>query len=237
MGGTGLLIYGTLSADRLEPQPVPRTLFDRLLGRTREAGPKVLPMSRRELVQLDVSELAPLIARYRAYLARKLPQPHDATREVLNYLEMDGIPSLYCRGEREAGNDTRWYVQLGFSGCAGMAEVSATVAGHWAAAWIREELPLVRREILEPFGFTPDDDQAFDWPDRFLPVAALGYLRYLPAEERDEEGEVFEVDYAALEHATESAVALRAAGTRYGGPMGDGSCLCQLCDPTFAPLS
>jgi hypothetical protein len=52
---------------------------------------------------------------------------------------MDGIPSLYCWGEREAGSDTRSYVQLGFSGCAGMAEVSATVAGHWAAAWIREE--------------------------------------------------------------------------------------------------
>jgi hypothetical protein len=65
MGGTGLLIVGTLSATRPAPRPVPRTFIDRLLGRTRTTGPRVRRTVQSELISLDASELAPLLARYR----------------------------------------------------------------------------------------------------------------------------------------------------------------------------
>jgi hypothetical protein len=237
MGGTALLIFGTVSPERLAPRPVPRNLLDRLLGRTRRVGPKITPRGQLGLSQLDASELAPLIARYRAYLARRLPQPHEATRQVLDYLELGRIPSLYCRGDRDPGDDLRWYIQLGFSGCAGMAEVSATVAYHWAIAWIRQELPVVQREIFDPFGFQADAVQPFEDFDRFLPVAALGYLRYLVPEEREADGGAFEVDYAVVDGAVENAETLLAeAGGRHAGLLADGPCRCQLCEPGFAPL-
>jgi hypothetical protein len=95
MGGTALLIYGDLSPDRLRPRPLPRTWLDRLLGRTRERGPRVMPYGRdRELVQVDAAELAPLVARFRAFLARAVPEPHDASKQVLEYLDIEDIPSL-----------------------------------------------------------------------------------------------------------------------------------------------
>jgi hypothetical protein len=72
--------------------------------------------------------LEPLAARFRAFLAREIPTPHDASTQTLDYLDIKGIPSLYLRGEREKGGEPEWYVQLGFSGCAGMAEVSAAAA-------------------------------------------------------------------------------------------------------------
>jgi hypothetical protein len=238
VGGTAFLIYGTLSPERLAPAPVPRTLLDRLLRRTRYSTPRVTPMGRRELTTVEARELEPLITRYRAYLARKLPHPHEASRQVLEYLELDRIPSLYLRGEREAGSEPRWYVQLGFSGCSGMAEVSAAVGYHWAAAWVRDELPEIQREILAPFGFQADLAQVFEDPDRFLPVAALGYLRYLLPEDREEDGGSFEVDYAVLDDAVENAATILAdANRRHAALLGDGRCRCQLCEPDFVPLA
>lgn len=110
MGGTGLLIYGTLAPERLVPRPLPRTLFDRLLGQTRHVAPKVTPHGGGgERIQLDAAELVPLIPRFRDFLARKLSQPNEASRQVLEYLELKNIPSLYLRGEREPGHEPEWY--------------------------------------------------------------------------------------------------------------------------------
>ena len=236
MGGTAVLIHGTVSAERLAPRPVPRTLLDRVLGRTRQVGPRLRPMGRRELVEVDAADLAPLIARYRDYLARKLPDPHEATRQVLECLELDRIPSLYVRGEREGGAEPSWYVQLGFSGCAGMAEVSAVVAGHWAAAWLEEEMPRVEREILVPFGFMPAETQTFDWPDRFLPVAELGYLRYVPPEEREADGVALEMDHAVVDAVEDAETRLAEISRRHAALIEAGRCHCQLCNPAYMPL-
>jgi hypothetical protein len=232
------LIYGTLATERLAPRPVPRTWLDKLLGRTRTTGPSATRFAGgRQLVSADPAGLEPVVARYRAFLARAIPGPHDATTQVLEYLGIDGIPSLYVRGERELGSDPEWYTQLGFSGCAGMAEVSAVVAAHWGAAWLRQELPEMTREILVPFGFTPRAGQAFDDVERFLPVAELGYLRWVPEEERDEGGIVFEVDYAVEDGREDTPARLAEASARYAALMADGRCRCQLCEPGFAPLA
>ncbi len=238
MGGTALLIHGSLAPERLAPRPVPRTLFDRLLGRTREIAPKVTPRGRgSELLELDAAELAPLISRFRGYLAGVLAEPNEASGQVLEYLEIKGIPSLYLRGGREAGREVDWYTQLSFSGCAGMAEVSALVAAHWAAKWAQQELPALDREVFAPFGFIPAPGQTLGWGDRFLPVAPLGYLRYVPADERDDDGLVFEVDYAVEEAIEDAAERVADASARHAGLMADGPCRCQLCAPDFEPLS
>jgi hypothetical protein len=185
---------------------------------------------------LDGPELQLLVARYREFLARRMPEPTEASADTLKYLGIDGIPSLYVRGEREAGQEPVWYTQLGFSGCAGMAEVSAAVACHWAAIWVREEMPALERDAFQPFGFTPTPGQDLGWEDTFLPVAELGYLRYLPAEEREDDGLAFEVDYAVTEALDDDGERLADANARHASVMADGRCRCQLCAPHFAPL-
>jgi hypothetical protein len=238
MGGTALLIYGTLSPDRLRARPLQRTWLDRLMGRTREKGPRVVTFGRdRELIEVEAAELAPLIARFRAFLAREIPTPHEASTQIFEYLDMDRIPSLYLRGEREQGGEPEWYVQLGFSGCSGMAEVSAAVAEHWAAAWASRELPELEREVLAPFGFSARPGQRFENPGRFLPVEELGYLGWLAEADRDEDGAAFEVDYAVEEAIEGTPARVAEAGARYAGLMGDGGCRCQLCAPDVQPLA
>ncbi|HYC31865.1 MAG TPA: hypothetical protein VEB59_06210, partial [Gemmatimonadales bacterium] len=215
MGGTALLIYGSLSPERLRPRPLPRTWLDRLLRRTRERGPRVRPMGSREMVVVDAADLAPLAARFRAFLEREMPEPHEASKQILEYLDMDRIPNLYLRGERERGGEPDWYVQVSFSGCAGMAEVSAAVAEHWAAAWARRELPQLEREILGPFGFTPRAGQRFEAPGGFLPVEELGYLQWVPEEDREDRAEVFEADHAVHESIEDTPARLTDASRRY----------------------
>jgi hypothetical protein len=118
-----------------------------------------------------------------------------------------------------------------------MAEVSALVACHWAAAWIREELPALDRDMFAPFGFTPTPGQTFGWPELFVPVAPFGYLRYVPPEERDDDGLAFEVDDAVMEGDDDAGNRLAKAARRHGAALADGRCRCQLCAPEFAPLT
>jgi hypothetical protein len=237
MGGMAVLVFGSLSAERLEPRPLPRTLFDRMLGRTRTVGPRSTPRGQgAEWLELDATDLKPLIQRFRAYLARELPTPHAASAQIVEYLELSGIPNLYLRAEREPGEEPNWYTQMAFSGCAGMAEVSALVGAHWAARWMQEELPIIEREIFLPFGFTPTPGQQLDPGEVFLPVAELGYLRLVPPEERDESGP-FEVDHAVRESLEDTDERLAAGQDRYAAVMADGRCRCQLCQPAFDPVT
>ena len=102
----------------------------------------------------------------------------------------------------------------------GARGIARTGAGHLPALWL-----------------CADPGQDLGWEDRFLPVAELGYLRYLPADEREENGPVFEVDYAVVEGREDVDQRLADASARYGSLMADGRCRCQLCAPSFAPLT
>lgn len=54
--------------------------------------------------------------------------PSPASRVVLDYLKL-GQPSVCLRADRAPGQtDGPWYVQVSFSGAAGMAETWARVA-------------------------------------------------------------------------------------------------------------
>jgi hypothetical protein len=118
-----------------------------------------------------------------------------------------------------------------------MAEVSALVACHWAAAWVQDELPTLERDIFTPFGFAPTPGQTFAGFEIFLPVAELGYLRYVPADEREEDGLVFEMDYALQDGVEDADQRGADASARHAGLMADGRCRCQFCAPGFAVVT
>ena len=237
MGGYACFIAGTVDESLLRPRPAKRTLVDRLLKRrpVRQTRWNSLGTSRM-FMELPSEALTPLLERFGTWLDARFPEPWPATRTVRDYLDA-GVASLALRGERE-GEDTpaEWYVQLSFSGCAGLGEVSARVAAHWAEHWLAGELEGLAHDVLRPAGFTPSGvDDRFAEHNSFLPMERGGYALYHPEPSpcHTQKGETlthFEVDEAAIEELGSDDI-IRRLESNHAGLMADGRCRCQLCDP------
>src|SRR5688500_5439911 len=137
MAASALLIYGTASEALLQPRPAPRSLLDRLLGRTPTIAPAWFEINRdRRIIDLPCVELQALGGSFRDHVASRFHPKSKATSSVLDYLGI-GVTQVLVRGDASGSNPPEWYVQVTFSGCAGMAEVSAELAAHWAELWYR----------------------------------------------------------------------------------------------------
>ena len=148
MGGSALLIHGIPSDDLLTPRAAPRSLGDRLFGRHPVAGPTETPIGRdRAMLEIPAGALRPLADHYRAFVKGAFEDPWPSTKNVLDYLAMDVI-TTYLRGERTGDGAAQWYFQLTFSACAGMADVSAEVATHWAETWYRASADELSSKVL-----------------------------------------------------------------------------------------
>lgn len=128
-----------------------------------------------------------------------------------------------------------WEIRLGrsgYSGCAGMAEVSARVAAHWTDVWYRAHRERITREYLAPFGFRPAPDPAPPtWA--FVPAGEHGYAEYVAegTELGDGTTSRFDLDAAVLED-RDPRPTLERLERAFGALMADGRCRCQLGDPT-----
>lgn len=241
MGGSALLIYGAVSDDLLQPRPVPRSLVGRLLGRERVERPTWSQIGRdRRMVDLPTDALGGIAATFRDYVAGRLDPPWTSTLAVLEYLRL-GIVDLHVRGDASGSHPPEWYVQLSFSGCAGMAEVSSELAAHWAERWYRAEQADLVSRFLRPYGFEPNGRME---PDRspavFVPLGAAGYARYDSTREaadddESDESRYFDIDAAALETLSERerARALRKLDEDVPPLLPTDSCCCQWCAPRF----
>lgn len=190
-----------------------------------------------------------LSAAFRDHVGARFDRPWAATASVLEYLQL-GVMSVYVRGEAAGENAPEWYVQITFSGCAGMAEVSSELAAHWAERWYRAEQANVVSTHLRPYGFEPNGRIE---PDRsaevFAPIGTAGYAVYnaTPREEEEEEdgeGETdeedfesryFDIDASALEMLSKSERLRALKELDEGLPrfLPAGSCCCQWCAPAF----
>ncbi len=236
MGGSALLIHGTPSADLLTPRAAARSLADRLLGRHPVSGPTETPVGRdRVLLECPSGPLRPLADDFRTYLDRAFDDPWPSTMCVRDYLAMD-VVTVYLRGERRGNEVPRWYIQLTFSACAGMADISAEVAAHWAEIWYRHNSDVLASKYFLPFGFTPERVDTTGLAKRFVPLGRLGYAQF-HGEERagpaDSESPNFDLDWSALEPL--SGVDLTREWQELDEALSDvraaGVCLCQFCAP------
>lgn len=234
MGGSALLIYGTVAPSRLQPRPVPRTVLDRVLGRERTETPAWQDIGPfRRTIDVPASPLEPFVLAFRQYVRDRCARPWPATRAVLDYLDEDVI-TLYVRGDADRDQPAEWYVQLTFSGCAGMAEVSAELAAHWAAEWYRSRHADLRAAWLAPFGFEPNGRVEPDDNGIFLPAGSAGYARVglgSPGSSIDRD-EAIELDAAAMDALDDTEQSLTLSRlrdvVRQARP---DRCLCQLCAP------
>ncbi len=243
MGGNAYIISGEMVAyllpDPNQPTPPPSKapLWKRLFGTVAGSamGPRVVHLPNGDQhFEIPAGDLeAGLIRDFRGWIVGRLAEPSKGSKVVLEYLaEIE--PSVFVRGLQRAGKlRPKFYVQLGFSGCAGEAETSAAVATHWAGFWYAEEHDRIVADHLVPFGFTPDPcESAKAEPTLFLPAGDFGYLNYAPPQCRHPQMPAFEMDNCLFEAFEGNDVLERLddAFTRY---MTDGRCRCQLCDPEF----
>ncbi len=86
----------------------------------------------------------------RKFLSREFAKPSDSSNSVLDYLDFAFL--LRIRGYREtSGAEPQWTVELLFSGCGGMAQVSSEVAYHWFCNWLHhsdESVSVARRKWI-----------------------------------------------------------------------------------------
>lgn len=234
MGGSAVLIYGNLEQGRFE---VKKGIAGRLLS-CLGGGPKVIDLgSGRRLINLPAGNLNGLSSEFTQYLRTKIPKAWTATSLLLNSFLDGGVMSVYVRGERSQDAADEWYVQLTFSGCAGLAEVSAEIACHWAEIWYEECREKISEKYFSSYGFQPHPEQEKVFAaHKFLPLGNLGYAMFVdkfkwsPPLEHS-----FEID-GALEELEEFGVGsgiVEMLEVNFSPLMTDNTCKCQLCRPEF----
>jgi hypothetical protein len=224
MGGSAILIHGDIDARRLVRPP---GFLARLLGR-----PGVPQALGAEFIELPGEDLKVLAGAFADYLRARMPVPTPSTRPVFDYLRDVGT-KVDLRGEKR-GSGYDWYVQLYFSGCAGMAEISAEVAAHWAMRWYADEGGRIEADILGPRGFTAATVELAADPAVFLPVGSGGYAHYPVEPERPDDRRGFSIDGAATEWDEAEARRVQAWLEAHGAALvRQAGCHCQLCAPGF----
>ena len=184
MGGAAFLLEGSVSPALLEERTQPRTLLDKLLFRTRKLA--VERQNWGEETQLEVplpSALRGLPVAYSEWLDGTLGASRSPALAALkDYLSVD-VCDLNLRGVEKEGQPARFYLQLTFSGCAGMGETSAQVAAHWAQIWWERD-PEGLSALCTPHGFTPGGiwQEGAMLDQLFFPLKEGGYAIYTEQE-------------------------------------------------------
>lgn len=231
------MIYGKLAQERQAPQANDASWLKKLLGKGAAKG----AASSGSVMEVPIGSLGKDLRRsYRDFLGRRIAQPWDATKTVLEYIDMSH--NTYVRADnRQQETDGEWYVQFMFSGCSGLAETSAELASHWASIWFAEEGADISEKFLKPFGFIPSG-KADEWAakSKFLPIGKLGYARFEGSETgglNDEVDSAFEVDPAIYESIPEEQAEelLVQLNDKFSQLFEDGRCRCQLCSPEMDP--
>jgi hypothetical protein len=227
MGGSAFLIHGSFDAERAVAAAKPTSLFGRLWARKSPSVSVVefsvveLPNGRRLLEFPADAIRRPLARNYVEFVRSRLPAPSQSSRVVLGYLRF-GQPQISLRGEQSPSDEqAAWYVQVSFTGAAGMAETSARVAAHWASHWYAARGETIR-QILATAGFEPT--RAEPLADvSFVPVGQYGYA--------EREDGVFAIDDSFLESHDDPEALLKELEQQYGMDLSRGQCRCELCQP------
>jgi len=244
MGGYSYCIPVIPSLERLAVKPC-KSFLSRIFG-----SKPVEPSPLDDYLH-DVSDrkLAPIIFKdMKQFLNARIETPWAATKELYDYLF--GLKhSVYIRGQRNKVDEPfRYSVQLAFSGCAGMAEVSSLVAWHWADIYFKANRSRIYELIFARFGLDPCENQPLsestDDECHFLPTPEFRYAQFTTNEYKaslenqgrwDEEFKRFDIDAQGwdvpeTEGVEEFVDLLENHAVEL---MSDNLCRCQLCVPEF----
>lgn len=149
MGGDAFLIPVTPSAGLLEQKP---GLLARLFGG--RPNPDELPTGGfRKALWSD----------FRGYVRERATPPWPATKAQGDYLDTIGW-TLYLRRYAEmnvGAGRAGWFLQVTWSGCAGVAETSAALATHWTRLWWEARAPAIPGLEVDPTRWPETTDPCF----------------------------------------------------------------------------
>ena len=171
MGGTATIIKGKVA--------------DHLLQSTTE----VELGGGRFMTEAPSKVFAHIPKEFKSFLYRAMPHPWQSTAWFFDYLSLPAL-SLFLRGERAARNEpVDWYIQLSFTGCAGVAGIAAELGNHWLGKWIESEGLKIQETLLAPYGFESDLSQVEAAAGVFIPFEGLGYGQRISDAEVDPDWE------------------------------------------------
>jgi hypothetical protein len=242
MGGSAFVLECQVARELYEERPLPRTLIDKLLFRTRRAG--VRRMSFGDATHLEFvlpQALAALPSMARAWMRAHIPSDDASARVILDEYLSVPVADVYLRGQERDGT-TRTSVELIFSGCAGLAETSAAVVVHWCERWWREDRAAIERACAGS-GVTLVDVFRFDGETSpiFFPLKQGGYALFTdaaavppsPGLPPPEGLPWLEVDEALNEQRADVDDVLPALKSLAEETFTDRRCRCVMCDPSF----
>ncbi len=240
MGGAAFVAEGETET-LLDAREVSPGFLDRLLGRTRTAGPRWEQFGTKRLAHLpDVAALDEVPRAFQRYIERRFLDPDPAQRAVRDYLRAGPARAALTAEEDEDG-ERRIFFQVGFSGCAGLAEVTAQVCAHWYGFYWQDPLSEPLRADLATCGFVPGPAMARDTPERFFPLhGGHGYAQWIDGSDwnpayrpHKDQHTWLEVDAALDEQLPD--VAARLAETYLAAVEAgvEQQCRCPFCSPDF----
>lgn len=239
MGGTSYRLSGELEPERIDSGPRHKTLLEKLLSRLGGRKQKQVSDFDASFIDLPPGGLVQIASAFREFLTHELISPWPATKTIQEYLKSES-PAIYLRGERSTEQaDDEWFVQIAFSGCAGMAQVSSEVAVHWLEVWLKNNIEQLNETILKPEGFTANlelKEMVDDPLTTFVPVGTVEYGCYASLTFLEGEPPEFNIDesqVAAYDDCGEELLA--EIQSQLGELMADGRCRCQLCMPDYQP--
>tara|TARA_R110002095_G_scaffold210061_1_gene197040 strand:+ start:4955 stop:5692 length:738 start_codon:yes stop_codon:yes gene_type:complete len=241
MGGTSYIICGELEPTRIESGPRQKTLVQKLLSCLGVRQHKHVSDFDSSFITLPPGGLVQIAPAFRRFLAHEFRSPWPATKTFLDYLKM-GFPVIYLRGEKEhEKTDTTWYVQVAFSGCAGVAQTSSKLAFHWLEIWLKNNIQQLNETILKPEGFTANlelKQMTEDPLTTFVPVGTEKYGIYACVTFAEGKLPEFNIDESAYEFRDDDGEELFAEiRNQLGELMSDGQCRCQMCMPDYQPMN
>lgn len=180
-----------------------------------------------------------LLSDFLRFIGATVGSPWPSTAHILqDYLQEGPVEYMVHRKARNGEQQLQWCLQITFSDCSGLAEVSSRLATHWTEIWYRDNHDRIDVDLLRPVGFFPseiEDPEAM----AFIPIGEGGYAEFVAegTEVLDDGEQVcFALD-TALYDGFDAEVLIRQLTDRFASLMSDGGCRCQLCAPSFDPSS
>lgn len=243
MSGYAFVINGIIDEALLEPTTEKQTLLNKLLKKQVIIWPKITELQNGDkFIEIHAKQLeSQLIIKFKDYLQTTIKTSWEVTQNMIEgYLSLC-VEDIFIRGTQKKENiKPEGYIEVGFSGCAGVAETSARLASHWFEIWYKKHKLLIDEQYLIPYGFTPNNNiEKCNEQDLFFPLGEITYALYTNDIDSmylgDSDIEVkcnFDIDQSIIECGTiNNKESIEIFNAKLNKIMQNPRCYCQLCTP------